>query len=640
MTKLSKTSLENAEVIIERFGGIRPTATKTGVAVTTVQGWKKRNVIPENRYDVIVTAAARHGVDLTDILGGKTPANTKSSQPVKAAKQDKPSPKAAKEAASKSTALVGEDYDVFEDAFVSAYEDSKKLKTTTPEPDLAQPEQDSPKSKKSSKPAAKKSHSEDEYAHYVSDYDQSGDKDDKNDDDYMEASVIVSMLHDDIVQKIKQAEGRAVNKSLLINISLIALTVIGLGLVFLPTFQSLNQEADDTRTVELEKQNRQQQGRIDQLNREINQMKDDMQSIKDRQGFFGQIIPDDLSARLDAIKQQAQTARDSALGAVEEARTLSGEIASGQTESLRARLEALEKQLNEIGNPPLMASLVQRYDAFTATSGGQNLLENTTNRLAEILKTVNPQDKEQLELTIDQARRENADLSQSFEGVPADDLKAAAMLLTMTQLRSALNREKEPFANDLEVLRSLVGESNPALTASIDRLAPHAEQGVLTPSGLSDELKSITGDVVVASLKGEDVSFTDRVKARLNNIFQLEKDGELLTGTPAQATIAKAEAHMQAGNIEAAIAELKTLEGGSAEVVAPWMAQAEATIMVERLKETLSSALQTKTFGSAARYTTGGGTGLPSEFIYDESSGTAILKRRNSLPKIAPATSP
>jgi hypothetical protein len=50
--------------IIELFGGIRPMATKIDVAVTTVQGWKNRGVIPESRREAIEAAAIEHNVDL------------------------------------------------------------------------------------------------------------------------------------------------------------------------------------------------------------------------------------------------------------------------------------------------------------------------------------------------------------------------------------------------------------------------------------------------------------------------------------------------------------------------------------------------------------------------------------------------
>lgn len=59
----SRTALSDEE-IIERFGGIRPMAAKLGIAVTTVQGWKNRGHIPENRRTEIIAAAATHGVDL------------------------------------------------------------------------------------------------------------------------------------------------------------------------------------------------------------------------------------------------------------------------------------------------------------------------------------------------------------------------------------------------------------------------------------------------------------------------------------------------------------------------------------------------------------------------------------------------
>ncbi len=76
--------------IIERFGGIRPMASKLGVAVTTVQGWKERGHIPEGRFPQIVAAAAEHGVD----IGVET---VFVPEPVKAAPEKQPEPKPATE---------------------------------------------------------------------------------------------------------------------------------------------------------------------------------------------------------------------------------------------------------------------------------------------------------------------------------------------------------------------------------------------------------------------------------------------------------------------------------------------------------------------------------------------------------------
>ncbi len=53
------------EQVIDRFGGIRPMAAKLETPVTTVQGWKKRGVIPAGRHADILAAASRAGIALT-----------------------------------------------------------------------------------------------------------------------------------------------------------------------------------------------------------------------------------------------------------------------------------------------------------------------------------------------------------------------------------------------------------------------------------------------------------------------------------------------------------------------------------------------------------------------------------------------
>ena len=74
------TSAETTGSIIDRFGGIRPMATKLGAPVTTVQGWKKRGLIPQARHADILAAARREGIALdsselaaTDAVSGTRP---------------------------------------------------------------------------------------------------------------------------------------------------------------------------------------------------------------------------------------------------------------------------------------------------------------------------------------------------------------------------------------------------------------------------------------------------------------------------------------------------------------------------------------------------------------------------------------
>ena len=65
--KPAETSVErlpDAETVIERFGGIRPMAQKLGVTPSTIQGWKTRNHIPENRWEEVQAVAEKEGVSL------------------------------------------------------------------------------------------------------------------------------------------------------------------------------------------------------------------------------------------------------------------------------------------------------------------------------------------------------------------------------------------------------------------------------------------------------------------------------------------------------------------------------------------------------------------------------------------------
>ncbi|UCH73445.1 MAG: hypothetical protein JSU82_14010 [Rhodospirillales bacterium] len=78
--------------VIERFGGIRPMATKLGVAVTTVQGWKERGHIPAARWQQITAAAAAHGIELGPSAAAEQAAPAAAPQPAKAASRAQAAP--------------------------------------------------------------------------------------------------------------------------------------------------------------------------------------------------------------------------------------------------------------------------------------------------------------------------------------------------------------------------------------------------------------------------------------------------------------------------------------------------------------------------------------------------------------------
>lgn len=524
-------SLDNAEEIIERFGGIRPMATTIDAAVTTVQGWKKRNTIPPHRIERIIIAAEKSGVDLSDLIEIPAPP---------------PAPEPAKEKPASSyyqrPADLPSDSPYKEDA-----DPAPRSNDLPPLPLSGQAQQNQPQS------AAR------------------------------EDTAFASILHDDIIYSIQQAERRAVTKSTWTTIILVAVSTLALTLIFGLGDKGMSENDRIAALKEMEA--------------ELQSVKNDVDTIKKKQGFFGSVIPEDLNQKVDVLKNKASDAGQAAISLANEAKTISQSLINGPSEEIMGQIAAFEKELDSLGKFPSVASITQRFAAFTATSGGQNLLEQSTSDLSSIVSDLKNPDDKTLEKEIDKARQTSASLNQALEGVPQNDLKAAAMLLTMTQLRSALNRNGEPFDEDLALLQKLVGDDDPALTQSINKLSTHAQNGILTSSGLSNELRSLTGEIVVASLKGEKLSIQDRAKARIQSVLLLEDEGKVTASSDTQQTLSQADKLLQQGDVEGALQAMQNLDGDAAKAAQPWMNKAEASLAARQFKTALSGVLDAKAAG-------------------------------------------
>ena len=166
------------------------------------------------------------------------------------------------------------------------------------------------------------------------------------------------------------------------------------------------------------------------------------------------------------------------------------------------------------------------------------------------------------------------------------------MLLAMTQVRSALNRQDEAFDGDLGLLMGMVGEDNGDLYASLEKLAPHSRSGILSVNGLQEEFRSVAGDVVAASLRGEDVSFSDQATARLNDILKIEKNGEMISGTETQVKIDTAAKMIATGKIDEAVKFLKKqLNSKELAPLRPWIKQAQISLVARQAKKSIEQAI-------------------------------------------------
>ncbi|NCT41018.1 MAG: hypothetical protein GW778_05090 [Alphaproteobacteria bacterium] len=580
---MGKNAIENAEEIIEAFGGIRPMAKKIDVAVTTVQGWKKRNVIPAARRELIIKAAAEHDVDLGDLLSGSGEvvgsADVKADKPVK--KDEKP----VVTDRSNDADDQDDEGDVLPEAIVDVPEETAEEKDEEPSINNGAP--------------------------------------------VKEAKPIGASEKKILDQKsIESFDQPSVSSGLKFVLVVAVIVALGFGSIAAYFWQKANTErAAEAARVEA--------ARIAELEAKMAEVEDEVES----KGFFGKIIPKDLNEQIATLQEKTQNLQkdigSAAQKAQETAKAVSEDVLAEDAGNMEERLVKLETHLQEITGRPVLAGVLDRVNTMQSDPNSEDVLARTVKELDALFAAlqadtvqaggaVKENTDDAINFTLDVAREQSAAIGQTFESVPQDDLKAAAMLLGMAQLRSALNRDNEAFESDLSLLRKIVGDENPELNAALERLAPHAQDGVLTVSGLSTELRSFAGDAVAASLAGEDVTVKERAKARMNELFQVQKDGELITGTETQAALVSAEQQLQNGDIQAAMDAVGGLDGPAAEALLPWLQKAQASLSAQNAKGVVDDVL-----GSI----TAVGKGSGGKLIRNEETGINIYVPKNNTVK-------
>ncbi len=487
MNDMTEQPIDNAEAIIDRFGGIRPMATKMDVPVTTVQGWKKRNVIPANRRSDVMSAAARYNIDVSDLLAGSPPANG-----------------------------------------------NIKFETYV---------QGTP----TMSPRSSKEWSD----------------------------------HEDLMAAIKESQQKAVTTSVWTAASLIAITIAA-GLFFLWPQAEEKIEANEQQIAE--------------LNNDVNALGAEVKDVNMRASFLKDIVPENMEEKLDALQEQASSLQTTMSELSERAETVTDGVIGENAGSLSDRIAVLEGQFATITGAEGMSDLAGKIRGLEQSVAGQEQLKAAMGELQGIVDSLDTR-VSSIDQELETSQHGEGALGQTLDGVSGQDLKAAAMLIAFSQLRDSLNRQA-PFEEDLQLLRNLVGEDNPELTEALDRLSPQAEEGVLTPEGLSKEFRGLTGDIVVSSLKGEDVSVMDKVKTRLGDLFSVKKNGELVGGTRTQDIVAQAQMQLDGGDVQGAIATLNSLEGPAAEAAQPFMQDAQATVMANQVQMMMQQLILTKVGGS------------------------------------------
>ncbi len=530
MSKSAKQPIKNAVEIIEKFGGIRPMASKIDVAVTTIQGWKKRNVIPAGRKDALIKAAQAHGIDLSEYI---------SDAPVivsEAAEENE----SASEAKATVSVETNDDSSNSVDTVIEG--DVEDLSTTTSVPSENESD-DAPKD--AEKIVAIK---KDEFRTV---------KPPAQNNAYTELAV--------------ETKSRAITQSAAIAASVVFVILVLIIAMMWPNFKSSETPSYDT------------------ANTKNAQNTIDLEIADADETEFKGLVSDDWSKQLDQLKQQAQRAKESVGSTVSDIQESSQKIISDN--GLDERVEQLQNYVTSISTYTGYGGLVDRFESFR-TGDKQKNIDQSVQTLLPIFENTEGRSEEELNAILDQARQESPALQSTLGDVPVSDLKAAAILLAMTEVRSSLYRDDAQFNDDLELLMRMVGDDDPELMTSLKKLAPHAKAGTLSSTDLTEDFVAFRDQIIASSLSGDDVSLTEKLSARFNDMLKVEKDGVPVTGTQTQSVMSVAENLLNAGQIGDAMAHLKeSLTPKQLEIMQPWMIRAEVRMAKQRTKNSIEKSL-------------------------------------------------
>jgi hypothetical protein len=355
-------------------------------------------------------------------------------------------------------------------------------------------------------------------------------------------------------------------------------------------------------------------------NEKIAQLEQQLEEVSEKQSLLQKIVPSDLNKKIGEIKQQTAQVKQNMSDLAEQASVISKTVMGAEGGSIAQRLQSLEGEINrfaEFSGSSDLAGFVGKLSSMQQSMEGQEQLQSAMSELwgaVNNLKADKSTESEQgaVDEAIDEQRAESAALNSTFGDLDKKDLKAAAMLMGLAQLRGALGRDNKSFEKDLALMQKLIGSEDEQLNTALAQLAPKAKHGVLTAGGLSRELRALGGDIVSSSLQGEDVSWKEKAKARLNNVLKVEKDGELITGTKTQERIDAAQYYLDKGDVESAYMILNELNGPAREPAAMLIEQLKTTALAGQVETMLTGRVMQNVMGfdlSALK------DGLPTDFL-------------------------
>jgi len=273
--------------------------------------------------------------------------------------------------------------------------------------------------------------------------------------------------------------------------------------------------------------------------------------------------------------------------------TAANGASSADLQALAGKVTALEQRVASTpapaaGNGDAVKALTDRLAALEQkAAGGEQAAQQAqqlAQRIAGLEQKVGANAAAAQEVST--LKQEVAGLAKQAEGRRDAAANAQALVLAAGQLRGAL-AGSQPFQGELQAVQTLAG-GDAQVKASLDAVAPYAPKGIPTQAQLAERFDPLANDIVKAAQKGEASDWIDQVTGTLSTLVTVRRQGGGIVGDTPQATVARAEAAMQQGNLAVAVEELSKLQGPAAQAAGGWLADARARLAANQASQQLT----------------------------------------------------
>jgi len=535
-----------AQKVIAAFGGIRPMAHKLGVAVSTVQGWKTRNAIPEARHADILAAAREHGIELdAELL--RASGDHHGEEAVEAEVVEPAPATGTAEGEGREQAAPGREAEFVEAAEEAGTDEgAARTAATAPPPPP---------------PAAPRA-----------------------------TGWVPGMLLGAAVLAIG-AGGAVVLRDhwmLLIDKSFERPAAVAPGV-------SERLQALETRVTELQAL----RTTVQDLASQVAALEDRVATVAAEAG--GGADParlDTLAEQQDALRQRVSQTGEQVDGIAERLDALDDKLAQAsqrvgelgsEVGSLDSQVDSLDSEVDGLAQSAVTAGELRPLREEVTRLGSQ------MNRLSESAATATDiqalnRDLEQLRDDLQAVRDAQPDTARVEAVARQAAGRQMARALAVQRIEGALDTAA-PFQDALAAAREAVGTEGAAAQA-LDALAPHAADGVPTRAELANSFSQKAAEAVAVSAGGEGQGdLVSGVLRRLGDVVSVRRVGPDATGSDAASVLARAEAALQGGDLAGAVKQVDALQGPPGEVMQPWLERARARLAAEDAVRTLNTQL-------------------------------------------------